>query len=249
MATMINLPGNQVVFEYLTSSSRSLAERRSTGRASYVIILLHSIFLVICLRNLVYSASMTIQYRRKFAPICCLIYSASGLIYIISALAYFSPYDLSCANLVVIAHVTIFSGGIIEYIFVAERAYIARRKSRLILTIGFLLIAVRITYGAIAWNVLKSTFDRTGMCIGTFPFYVPYIRFGYDAVFTATFCIVFVHVAIQMYCRNRTDAWRKLAQRGIIAMLSVIATHLAAMVCVVSHMFGDKSGYAYLVSW
>ncbi|KAI8055295.1 hypothetical protein BDF22DRAFT_774777 [Syncephalis plumigaleata] len=233
---MTGLVGIEVALNKFADPNESISVRRRISHNIHIVILLHTIILLVAFRNTTYSILMTINYRYKFAPICCLITSTSGILYCILTLVYQWPIGLSCTLATPILYIFIVIGSVVNTLYLVERAYVAHRQSRVVFSIFS------------GYNT-ALIYDDIGMCRPILPSYSYFMRFIFDFGFSAVFFALFIHVAIQMYRRRRTNAWRKLVQNGIITMLLICATHLLFFVCTNLYLLGSVTIMLPITDW
>lgn len=249
IATMTNLIGIEIAVNKLIDPNEAVSIRRLISHNIRAIITLHTVMIFIAFRNVIHSTSMTIKYRYKFAPICCLVTSTCGVLYCILTLMYQWPIGLSCDYASVIVYVFFIVSDITHALYLVERAYVACRQSMLILVACALMILGRIIFSAFTMYYMDTKYDDLGMCLPIMPIYTYFTRFIFDFGFIAVFFTLFMQVTIQMYRRRRTNAWRKLAQNGITVMLLICTAHLLSFVCIALNFLGRMSSLFLVADW
>ncbi|RKP26685.1 hypothetical protein SYNPS1DRAFT_21602 [Syncephalis pseudoplumigaleata] len=153
---------------------------------------------------------------------------------------------MSCHRLVLTSFLLIALVNALSSVFLLERAYVARCESKLVLVGGGAVILSSVVLTLLQATSITGVHDVAGMCKPAVPVYTYYLRFVIDFVFSLVSFALFIHVTIQMYRRRRTNAWRKLAQNGIITMLLVCATHLVSMLCITVEPLSKEPAMFYL---
>ncbi|KAI9590952.1 hypothetical protein BDF19DRAFT_457587 [Syncephalis fuscata] len=130
------------------------------------------------------------------------------------------------------------------------KAYAVYDRSRILLTVGILLILPAPPVMTYLITVKSYTFySIENGCSIKYPLYSPWVKFGLEAPVNVTLSIAFLRIVLQQYKQFGSESWRSLARDGIGTMCLIIGSNLICTLIAALRALGDVSDIFWMVDW
>ncbi|KAI9593611.1 hypothetical protein BDF19DRAFT_154343 [Syncephalis fuscata] len=209
-------------YEFLMAFSTNFKEMQAELTYIYIRLLVHVIMSCVQLRNINVALRLVIAQPRALARWCCLIPSV----------------------LCISASILIITFNMAKVL----RAYMMTQKSRWVLVIGTLLIAVQIVTPAVMFATqvtINTAFYRRGL-MGYPPYFVLF-WFSASLIVNVFFSSVFSYMAYKQYRTFGSRIWKHLASDGIQSMCLVMLCNVIWTAILVFGISKNFSTLSYFI--
>ncbi|KAI8048638.1 hypothetical protein BDF22DRAFT_701870 [Syncephalis plumigaleata] len=227
--------GELNVIDYLDANDGSLVDLRDRYHGVCVQLLMVIVMFYIFVCNCIQSVKMVMKRPGQVAPWSCTVVALSGVIYM-GAVSKAAPV---CLTIAIMGTNTL----------LLERAYLAHQRSRLVLTLGVVIILISPVFIAVSLMTLIPNFSHSAGCYIQYPSYYPYVRLAVDIPANIVFSISFIIVIYRQYKRYGDQCWKKLAREGVITMMLVIISSIICAIGNAVEVLGSASDILFIIDW
>jgi hypothetical protein len=239
--------GELNVIDYTLESGIPLEEtqRRVIGIHIQIVICicLLSFFFRLLLRSI---SLLRKPHKTRFAQYIACLQAGIGFITFSVFLSSIIPNGLGCRWMVWIGMFALWTSSVLIHIYLLEKAYLVTKRTRTLI-IGALLLAPTPVYLYLGiWHGFADITDNA-LCISVYPILQPLYKLLMDTAINVVLSTIFINVVLVQYRRFGRDAWKRLADDGIVTMLAVVGSNFIAAVCVCLNVFGSLSQYMHYI--
>jgi hypothetical protein len=181
---------------------------------------------------------------------CCLVASGTGF-FILSfiAIPFILPFGLGCHTVISCIGTGLCISSMSINILLLHRAYLAHRRSKIILYSGILLLLPAPSVAVISWTHVGATITEAHGCRANYPDLFPYLRIAVDAPLNLAFSAAFLNVVYRQQRRCGGPNWSRLTRNSTILALTVTTSNLTCLIVNTFNLLGEASDSLFMIDW